>query len=160
MSDENNQEELHVSDHENIFQPAMMMMNDEPSEPPKSASAIIRPALSAKFDEETLNKERIKSRSKSPDKNKSAKSSKNQSGKSRKSAIKSGKSLKSSKSSRSARSRKSSKSGQKSAKKKSTPELEDLTDMGLTMLDNKIFESKFNFFINIIINNNTEPNIS
>ena len=136
MSDENNQEELHVSDHENIFQPAMMMMNDEPSEPPKSASAIIRPALSAKFDEESLVKDRAKSKSKSRSPNKSGKSTKSimKSGRSRKSAF-------STKSSRSSRSRKSLRSDQKSPKKKSTPEYEDLSDLGLTMLDNKIFES-------------------
>ena len=95
MSDVNNQEII-GPDHQNNIHPA----TDAPSDTPKSG--LLRPALSAKFDEETLNKERIKS--KSPDKSKSAKSSKNQSGKSRKSALKSGKSLKSSKSSRSPRS--------------------------------------------------------
>lgn len=138
MSEEINPDDNPESLTENFVHP----LTDTNSEPPKSATGAIRPALSAKFDEETLSKDRAKSKSKSPDKSKSAKSTKNQSGKSRKSAIKSGKSLKSSKGSRSSRSRKSSKSVVKSAKKKSTPELEDLSDMGLTVLDHKIFESK------------------
>lgn len=94
----------------------------------KSASTQ-KPPLSAKFDEKSIHRDKSKSsKSRSPDKNKSAKS--------RKSA----KSLKSGKCSRSARSRKSAKSVKTSAKKKSTAEQEDLSDLGLTILDNKIFE--------------------